>query len=75
MREGAFADPHVAGVNLTMLTEHRCKWPINGGGPFLFCGEAKQSGRPYCAFHATSSIGKGTESERTAVRSALKIAA
>lgn len=72
---GAFGAPQVAGVSLMMLTEHRCKWPINDGGPFLFCGEAKQTGRPYCAFHASAALGKGTESERTAVRSALKIAA
>lgn len=72
---GRFGAPHVAGIDLMMLTEHRCKWPINDGGPFLFCGEAKKSDRPYCAFHATAAIGKGTESERTAIRSALKIAA
>lgn len=72
---GRFGAPHVAGVDLMMLTEHRCKWPINDGGPFLFCGEAKKSDRPYCAFHAQASIGKGTESERTAVRSAMRMAA
>jgi len=72
---GKFGAPHVAGVDLMLLTEHRCKWPINDGGPFLFCGEAKKSDRPYCAFHNTASIGKGTESERTAVRSAMRMAA
>ena len=72
---GRFGAPHVAGIDLMMLTECRCKWPLNDGGPFLFCGEVKRSDRPYCAFHATASIGKGTESERTAIRSALKVAA
>lgn len=72
---GRFGAPQVAGIDLMMLTECRCKWPINDGGPFLFCGEAKQPGRPYCAFHAAASIRNGTESERTAVRSAIKIAA
>lgn len=72
---GRFGAPQVAGIDLMMLTECRCKWPLNDGGPFLFCGEVKRSDRPYCAFHATASIGIGTESERTAVRSALKIAA
>lgn len=72
---GRFGAPHVAGIDLMMLTECRCKWPLNDGGPFLFCGEVKRPDRPYCAFHATASIGNGTESERTAIRSALKIAA
>lgn len=72
---GQFGAPHVAGIDMMMLTECRCKWPLNDGGPFLFCGEAKQPGRPYCAFHAAASIGSGTESERTAIRSALKVAA
>lgn len=72
---GRFGAPHVAGIDLMMLTECRCKWPLNDGGPFLFCGEAKKSDGAYCAFHAQASIGKGTESERTAVRSALKVAA
>lgn len=72
---GRFGAPHVAGIDLMMLTECRCKWPINDGGPFLFCGEAKKFDRPYCAYHATAALGKGTESERSAVRSALKIAA
>ena len=75
MSEAVFSGPHVAGVDLLMLTDCRCKWPINDGGPMIFCGEVKQLDRPYCAFHATEAIGKGTESERTAVRSALKIAA
>lgn len=72
---GLFGAPHVAGMDLMMLNEHRCKWPINDGGLFLFCGEAKKSDRPYCAFHNMAALGKGTESERSAVRSALKIAA
>ena len=72
---GRFGAPQVAGVSLTMLNECRCKWPINDGGPFIFCGEAKKPDRPYCAFHATEAVGKGTASERTAVRSALKVAA
>lgn len=74
--EATFSMPHVVGVPLLMLTDCRCKWPINEGGPFLFCGEVKPQGKaPYCAAHATASVGKGTESERTAVRVALKEAA
>jgi len=29
-----------------------CEWPLNDGGPFLFCGCAVYPGRPYCADHA-----------------------
>lgn len=79
---GRFGAPQVAGMPMwddvrgrSMLTQHRCAWPLNDGGPFLFCGEVKRADRPYCAYHATAALGKGTESERTAVRSALKIAA
>lgn len=72
---GLFGAPQVAGMPLIMLTDCRCKWPLNDGGPFLFCGEAKQPGRPYCAYHSTAALGNGTESERSAVRSALKVAA
>lgn len=71
----SFGSPQTAGIPMLMLTAGRCKWPINDGGPFLFCGEAKKSDRPYCAFHNMAALGKGTESERSAVRSALKIAA
>lgn len=72
---GRFGAPHVAGIDLMMLTDCRCKWPLNDGGPFLFCGEAKQPGRPYCAYHSTAALGNGTESERSAVRQAMREAA
>lgn len=75
----SFGAPHTAGIPMLMLTAGRCKWCINdpeiGSNAHLFCGEVSAPGAPYCAFHATASISKGTESERTAVRSALKIAA
>jgi len=70
-----FGAPHVAGVTMMMLTEHRCKWPINDGGPFLFCGCEADFDRPYCDFHTELAKGKGTESERSAERVALKAAA
>lgn len=79
---GRFGAPHVAGIPMwddvrgrSMLTQHRCTWPLNDGGPFLFCGEAKQPGRPYCAYHSTAALGNGTESERSAVRQAMREAA
>ena len=72
---GLFGAPQVAGMPLIMLTDCRCKWPLNDGGPFLFCGEAKQPSRPYCAYHSTAALGNGTGSERSAVRQAMREAA
>lgn len=70
-----FGAPHVAAVDLMMLNGHRCKWPLNEGGPFIFCGEATNEGRSYCAYHATAAVGQGTESERSAHRVARQLAA
>jgi len=76
---GRFGAPQVAGMPLMMLGPRHCRWCVNspeiGTNGHLFCGEVKQPDRPYCAYHATASLGKGTESERSAVRSALKVAA
>ena len=39
-------------VTLLELTDRMCKWPINDGGPYLFCGCDKEPGKSYCGFHA-----------------------
>lgn len=39
-------------IPLLELTEKTCKWPINDGGPYLFCGCYKEPQRAYCGFHA-----------------------
>lgn len=76
---GRFGAPQVAGMPLMMLGPRHCRWCVNSPEPgtngHLFCGEVKRADRPYCAYHATAALGKGTESERSAVRSALKVAA
>lgn len=76
---GRFGAPQVAGMPLMMLGPRHCRWCVNSPEPgtngHLFCGEAKQPGRPYCAYHSTAALGNGTESERSAIRSALKVAA
>ena len=36
---------------LIELTESQCKWPVNEGDPFLFCGHPKAEGSPYCSQH------------------------
>ena len=38
---------------VTLLDLEGCKWPLNNGGPFLFCN-AKTTGR-YCDHHAWES--------------------
>lgn len=56
-------------VTLLDLKPDACRWPVNDGGPFLFCGEVVASPlRPYCAAHAARAVGQGTPSERYAVR-------
>ncbi len=45
--------PH-EGFPLADLSRHQCKWPVNraqAGELHLFCGEAVQSGHPYCEEH------------------------
>lgn len=67
--------PDPLNLMLIDLTERTCKWPVNSGGPYHFCGHEKEPGGPYCAYHAELAVGSGTESERSAIRSALKVAA
>jgi len=33
------------------LQPDSCKWPINDGNPFLFCGAPRIDGHPYCDHH------------------------
>jgi GcrA cell cycle regulator len=41
-------------VNLLMLNEKTCRWPIGDPGTedFFFCGMQPKTGRPYCEYHA-----------------------
>jgi GcrA cell cycle regulator len=43
--------PHVAGMPLILRKMHQCGWPINDGGPFLFCGMPKTYDPTYCDYH------------------------
>lgn len=67
--------PDPLNLMLIDLTERTCKWPVNSGGPYHFCGHEKEPGGPYCAYHAELAVGSGTESERSAVRQAMREAA
>lgn len=53
------------GLFVTLLENTGCMWPLNDGGPYLFCGHVKFRGS-YCQHHVIRSRGVGTESERRA---------
>ena len=41
-------------VNILMLTDKTCRWPVGDPGhdDFSFCGHAPKAGVPYCEYHA-----------------------
>ena len=53
-------------ISLALLDNTTCRWPY-GDGPFTFCGCEVLDG-PYCFAHKMQSIGRGTESERSAAK-------
>lgn len=46
-------------VTLLERAPHQCGWPVNDGGPFLFCGAAKSGHKRYCDAHALKASPKG----------------
>lgn len=62
--------PSTGGVGLyvTLVDNTGCTWPLNDGGPYLFCGHAKFGKYSYCEHHHERSRGRGTISERAAHR-------
>lgn len=54
-----------AALNVTLFENAGCMWPVNDGGPYLFCGHVKFKGS-YCQYHHEASMGRGTEGERRA---------
>jgi GcrA cell cycle regulator len=60
-------------ISLMDLTDAVCRWPVGGDHRTAgtgFCGCPVAPGRPYCTEHFATSIGKGTPSERIAVKAA-----
>ncbi len=55
------------GLYVTMADNNGCMWPLNDGGPYLFCGYAKLGKYSYCPHHHVRSMGSGTEGERRAL--------
>lgn len=60
--------PHVHGLYVLLEDCDGCTWPLNDGGPYLFCGHAKFGKYAYCEHHHERSRGRGTISERSAHR-------
>lgn len=50
--------PVSLGIDIMALGTTTCKWPINDGNPFLFCGADKPvEDGPYCPYHAKVASG------------------
>jgi hypothetical protein len=50
-------EPRLAtGKLLHELEQHECHFPLNHGGPFLFCSEATEAGASYCEHHRERSM-------------------
>lgn len=49
----AYADA----LNATLFENTGCMWPVNDGGPYLFCGHAKFGKYSYCEHHHDRSRG------------------
>lgn len=60
----------LASKDLLDLRSCDCRWPLNDGAPFLFCAEEVTTGSAYCAHHKQRSTGRGTISERRAIKDA-----
>lgn len=43
--------PESLRCDLVNLPPRGCKWPINDGDPFLFCGADRHELQPYCGYH------------------------
>lgn len=61
-------------IGLLDLEPNDCRHPY-GEGPFTFCGHPKQPGSSYCTPHFHLTRGRGTASERDAVRVAKHLEA
>lgn len=48
-------------VHMTKLEDHHCKWPLwdnSQATTFLFCGERRQVGSPYCSAHSARAFNR-----------------
>lgn len=51
------------------LQPHHCRWPLGGSGEnIVHCGKDKMTAKSYCHAHYVKSVGRGTISERRALK-------
>ncbi len=63
-------------LSLLQLGPRTCRWVVNSadvGEPHEFCGKPTDTINGYCTHHRLKSVGRGTESERSASRIALSL--
>lgn len=58
---------HPEPLRVGLIENDGCMWPVNDGGPYLFCGHTKLGKYSYCQRHHVRSLGPGTEGERRAL--------
>lgn len=71
---GDFSTVDTVGLYVRLEDNNGCSWPLNDGGPYLFCGHGKIDKSSYCQHHHDRSKGPGTESERRALSGLKKVA-
>lgn len=49
-------EPNALNLELVDIPENGCHWPVNNGGPYLFCGQMKTGKGPYCDHHTARAI-------------------
>lgn len=54
------------------LKANQCHFPVNEGGPYLFCGEPVHSAHPYCLNHCLVSYLSDSQKDLTKSRHALR---
>jgi GcrA cell cycle regulator len=67
-------EPLGPAISLLSLSDTVCRWPVGGTNTEPgtgFCGCSVKRGKVYCPEHYARSVGKGTPSEREAVRIAM----
>jgi hypothetical protein len=47
----AYDQSRLPGYTLWELDARGCKWCLNDGAPFVFCGEVRRKGKQYCEPH------------------------
>lgn len=61
------AEMHTVPLPLVQRKRHQCGWPLNDGGPFLFCCQPKAPGdKTYCGYHRELSLPRDRRRRRAA---------